>query len=91
MSLGRIDIAKIISSKASISNTTSKKLLETFLNIIKSKSDMHDVKISNLGTFANRVSPERVGRNPKTGKSYIITERVKLNLIVSNKVKDHLN
>jgi integration host factor subunit alpha len=91
MSLGRIDIAKIISSKALISNATSKKLLDSFLDIVKSKSDTNDVKIANFGTFMNKVSPQRIGRNPKTGISHIITERVKLNLIVSKKVKDQLN
>lgn len=91
MSLGRNDISKIISSKASISSITSKKLLKCFLDIIIFKSDLCDVKIANFGTFTNKVSPERLGRNPKTGESHIITERVKLNLIVSNKVKDQLN
>ena len=91
MSLGRIDIAKIISSKALISSATSKKLLDSFLDIVKSKSDTNDVKIANFGTFMNKVSPQRIGRNPKTGISHIITERVKLNLIVSKKVKDQLN
>jgi nucleoid DNA-binding protein len=39
----------------------------------------------------NKVTPERIGRNPKTGKEYVISERVKLNFIVSNKVKEQLN
>jgi nucleoid DNA-binding protein len=39
----------------------------------------------------NKVTPERMGRNPKTGEEHVITERVKLNFIVSNKVKEQLN
>jgi nucleoid DNA-binding protein len=32
-----------------------------------------------------------MGRNPKTGKEFIITERVKLGFTVSNKIKEQLN
>jgi nucleoid DNA-binding protein len=59
--------------------------------MIKSESNSSDVKISNFGTFMNKVTPERIGRNPKTGEEHVISERVKLNFIVSNKVKEQLN
>ena len=91
MSLKKSDIAKNISSKASISETTSKELVDSFIDIIKSKSNEQDVKVASFGTFVNKVTPQRVGRNPKTGEEHIITERVKLNFIVSNKVKQQLN
>ena len=91
MSLKKSDIAKNISSNASISETTSKELVDSFIDIIKSKSNEQDVKVASFGTFVNKVTPQRVGRNPKTGEEHIITERVKLNFIVSNKVKQQLN
>ena len=91
MSLKKSDIAKNISSKVSISESVSKELLSSFIDIIKLKSNEADVKVANFGTFANKVTPQRVGRNPKTGKEHIISERVKLNFIVSNKVKELLN
>jgi integration host factor subunit alpha len=91
MSLKKSDIAKNISSKASISEYSSKELVNSFIDIIKSKSNEEDVKVASFGTFANKVTPQRVGRNPKTGEEHIITERVKLNFIVSNKVKQQLN
>ena len=91
MSLKKSDIAKNISFKASISETTSKELVDSFIDIIKSKSNEQDVKVASFGTFVNKVTPQRVGRNPKTGEEHIITERVKLNFIVSNKVKQQLN
>ena len=50
-----------------------------------------DIKVANFGTFSNKVTPQRIGRNPKTGEEFIITERVKLNFIVSNKIKEQLN
>ena len=91
MSLKKSDIAKNISSKVSISESVSKELVSNFIDIIKLKSNKADVKVANFGTFANKVTPQRVGRNPKTGKEHIISERVKLNFIVSNKVKELLN
>ena len=91
MSLRKIDISKKISSRAQISENQSKELVDKFINIIKHESVSNDVKITNFGTFINKVTPQRVGRNPKTGEEHIITERVKLNFIVSNKVKQQLN
>ena len=91
MGLKKSDIAKNISSKASLSGSVSKELVDSFIYIIKSKSNEQDVKVAYFGTFTNKVTPQRIGRNPKTGEEHIITERVKLNFIVSNKVKDQLN
>ena len=91
MSFKKSDIAKTISLKANISNSLSKNIVNSFFDLIKSKSNSNDIKIANFGTFANKVSPKRIGRNPKTGEEHTITERVKLNLIVSNKVKQQLN
>ena len=91
MSLKKSDIAKNISSIVSISESLSKELVSSFIDIIKLQSNESDVKVANFGTFANKVTPQRVGRNPKTGKEHIISERVKLNFIVSNRVKELLN
>tara|TARA_B100001063_G_C16736228_1_gene542168 strand:- start:54 stop:329 length:276 start_codon:yes stop_codon:yes gene_type:complete len=91
MTLKKSDIAKNISSRISIKNSMSKDIVNSFIEIIKSKSDSSMVKISNFGTFINKVTPERIGRNPSTGKEYIITERVKLNFTISDKVKKQLN
>ena len=91
MGLKKSDIAKNISSKASISGSASKELVDSFIDIIKSKSNEQDVKVANFGTFTNKVTPQRIGRNPKTGQEHLITERVKLNFIASNKIKDQLN
>ena len=91
MSLKKSDIAKNITLKTSIKNSLSKDIVNCFIDIIKSESNSSDVKISNFGTFMNKVTPERMGRNPKTGEENVITERVKLNFIVSNKVKEQLN
>jgi len=85
------NIVSKIQSDLSLTSSTSNKLVASFLDIIKSKSLNSDVKIANFGTFVNKVTPKRIGRNPKTGEEHEITERIKLNFIVSNKVKSQLN
>tara|TARA_B100002019_G_C21091449_1_gene508853 strand:+ start:509 stop:784 length:276 start_codon:yes stop_codon:yes gene_type:complete len=91
MSIKKSDIAKNISSEISIKDSLSKEILDCFIEIIKNKSGSLNVKIPNFGTFINKVTPKRIGRNPKTGDEFVITKRVKLNFTVSNKVKKQLN
>ena len=91
MSIKKSDIAKNISSEIHIKNSLSLEILNGFIEIIKSKAISSNVKIANFGTFIYKVSPKRIGRNPKTGKEHIIKERVKLNFTVSKKVKQQLN
>ena len=91
MSHTKKNIVSKIQSDLSLTSSTSNKLVASFLDIIKSKSLNSDVKIANFGTFVNKVTPKRIGRNPKTGEEHEITERIKLNFIVSNKVKSQLN
>jgi integration host factor subunit alpha len=91
MSITKKDIAKNIKTKALTDNKTSNKLIDSFIEIVKSKSLSNDIKIAHFGTFTNKVTPQRIGRNPKTGDEHIISERVKLNFVVSNKIKEQLN
>ena len=37
-----------------------------------------NVKLSNFGTFSYKLTPERIGRNPKTKKEFIIKEQKNL-------------
>ena len=91
MSLAKKDIAINISNKAQISRSASDTLVESFINIIKSKSVSNVVKISNFGSFYYKKTPSRLGRNPKTKERYVISERLKLNYLSSNKVRSILN
>ena len=74
-----------------MSKNRSKNFIDNFIQSVKQASSNKDVKIAGFGTFINKVTPQRVGRNPKTGQEHIITERVKLTFTVSNKVKEQLN
>ena len=56
-------------------------------NLIKYKK----VKISNFGTFAVRHKNQRIGRNPRTKKEYIIKERNVILFKPSKEFKAFLN
>ena len=58
----------------------SKKLIENILEdmfeiILESLKEKGKVKISNFGTFILRHKKSRIGRNPKTKKETVISER----------------
>jgi integration host factor subunit alpha len=91
MSFTKSDIAKNIALKSSISNQSAKQLLDNFIQVVVSASKKSPVKISGFGTFVRRNTPSRIGRNPKTGEEFEILERTKLNLVVSNKIKEKIN
>jgi integration host factor subunit alpha len=91
MSFTKSDIAKNIAKKTSISNQSAKQLLDKFAQVVVYGSNKKKVKISGFGTFLRKRTPSRIGRNPKTGEEFEITERSKLNLILSNKIKEKIN
>ena len=85
------DIIKNITSETDLSHSEAANIMELFLFLIKSKSKSKVVKISNFGSFSIKKTPERVGRNPKTMVSYIISELSKLNFKPSHKIKEKIN
>ena len=75
----------------------SKKLIENILEdifdlLLENLTNDGKVKISNFGTFILRHKKSRIGRNPKTKKKAIITERnvilFKPSKILKNKVNN---
>jgi integration host factor subunit alpha len=91
MSFTKSDIAKNIALKIPISNQSAKQLLDKFIQVVVSASSKSQVKISGFGTFVRKKTPSRIGRNPKTGEEFEISKRTKLNLILSNKIKEKIN
>jgi integration host factor subunit alpha len=91
MSFTKSNIAKNIAKKTSISNQLAKQLLDKFIQVVVSTSNIRKVKISGFGTFVRKETPSRIGRNPKTGEEFEVSKRTKLNLILSNKIKKKIN
>jgi nucleoid DNA-binding protein len=91
MNFSKINIIKNVTRKSLVSAGDATSILESFLLLIKNKSKSRVVKLSGFGSFSFKKTPERLGRNPKTQRSYIIPELNKLNFKPSNKIKENLN
>ena len=91
MSLTKSDIVTNIAFGTSISRETSKQLFEHFVKIVLLNSQNKSVKITKFGTFSYQTSPERIGRNPKSGEEYIISRRSKVKFSPSNSIKKVIN
>ena len=74
----------------------SKKLIENILEdifeiILESLKSNGKVKISNFGTFILRHKKSRIGRNPKTKKEALISERNVILFKPSKSLKNKIN
>jgi nucleoid DNA-binding protein len=91
MSVNKKRIIRNLSNQTSISSLDASYILDFFIETVKSNAISKKVKLSGFGCFSFKKTPKRVGRNPKTGESYIISELNKLNFKPSNKIKEILN
>ena len=87
----KLGISNKLSKDININKNISKEIVKKLLIIIADNSKNKTVKISNFGTFFTHYAPKRVGRNPKTNESYIISPRKKLNFKHSKKITEILN
>ncbi len=74
----------------------SKKMIENILEdmfdiLLISLKEKGKVKISNFGTFILRHKKSRIGRNPKTRKEALISERNVILFKPSNELKKFIN
>ena len=92
INLTKKDIINSVYMQIGFSKKISENLLEDILNtlidnLIKNKK----IKISNFGTFTVREKKKRIGRNPKTKESKIISGRKVVLFKPSKHFKDFLN
>ena len=89
VNLTKIEIINSIYMQLGFSKKVCENLLEDFFSIlIEELIQNKKVKISNFGTFILRYKKSRLGRNPKTLKQSIISER---NVILFKPSKDLKN
>ena len=87
----KIDLIKNLSRKTGFSSKFSAKLIEDLLQIINLNIASGKLIIKNIGTFKLLNKKERIGRNPKTKKEYIISSRKSVSFISSKKISKDLN
>ena len=91
MTVTKKNISKVLQNTINLSSTESDELLDLFLNTLKSRIKKANVKIQKFGTFNYVKTAKRIGRNPKTLKSYTIDSAYKPKFMASKKLKEILN
>ena len=85
-------LAERINTKLGYSKEEAKEFIEVFLNSIKCNITVKkNIKISNLASFKIINKNKRIGRNPKTGKEAIISERKVITCKFSKQLKYKIN
>ena len=92
INLTKKDLVNTVYMQIGFSKQISENLIEEFfslivLNLKKKKS----VKISKFGTFSIRSKKSRIGRNPKTKESKVISERDVVLFKPSKEFKEFIN
>ncbi len=85
-------LAERINIKLGYSKEEAKEFIEVFLNHIKININSKKyIKISKLASFKVISKKERIGRNPKTGKEAVISERKVISCKFSKNLKNQIN
>ena len=80
-----------MSKKKGISQSLSRKLIGDLIEIFNSVLKNNDLILKNIGCFKLLKKKERLGRNPKTNKEYVIKSRRSISFISSKNLSDKLN
>ena len=92
INLTKKDLVNLVYMQLGFSKQISENLIEDFLSTlvtnIKSKKKL---KLSKFGTFSIRQKKSRIGRNPKTKESKIISSRDVVLFKPSKEFKDFIN
>tara|TARA_B100000989_G_scaffold58028_1_gene39424 strand:- start:646 stop:933 length:288 start_codon:yes stop_codon:yes gene_type:complete len=92
VNLTKKEIVNSIYMQLGFSKKVCENLLEDFFSIlIEELIQSKKVKISNFGTFILRFKKSRLGRNPKTLKKSIISERNVILFKPSKEFKNFIN
>ena len=92
VNLTKKEIVNSIYMQLGFSKKVCENLLEDFFSIlIEELIQNKKVKISNFGTFILRFKKSRFGRNPKTLKQSIISERNVILFKPSKELKNFIN
>ena len=72
----RNDLAEVLYQEVGLSKDDCRKLLDDVLNqIADALVEDEEIKLSNFGSFTIRHKNERVGRNPRTGETAVVSAR----------------
>ncbi|MDC3142487.1 HU family DNA-binding protein [Candidatus Pelagibacter sp.] len=92
INLTKKDLVNLVYMQLGFSKQISENLIEDFLStIITNIKSEKKLKLSKFGTFSIRQKKSRIGRNPKTRESKIISSRDVVLFKPSKEFKDFIN
>ena len=92
INLTKRDLVNLVYMRLGFSKQISENLIEDFLSTIVSNiKDKKKLKLSKFGTFSIRQKKSRVGRNPKTKETKIISSRDVVLFKPSKEFKEFIN
>ena len=92
VNLTKKDLVNLIYMQLGFSKQISENLVDDFFQtIIENLDKEKTLKLSKFGTFSIRKKKSRVGRNPKTKKEAIISERNVVLFKASKEFKNYIN
>ena len=76
INLTKKDLVNLVYMQLGFSKQISENLIEDFLSsIVSNLKDEKKLKLSKFGTFSIRQKKSRIGRNPKTKETKVISSR----------------
>jgi len=92
INLTKKDLVNLVYMQLGFSKQISENLIEDFLAIIvKNIKTEKKLKLSKFGTFSIRQKKSRIGRNPKTKESKVISSREVVLFKPSKEFKEFIN
>ena len=92
VNLTKKDLVNAVYMQIGFSKQISENLIEEFFSLIlKNKKEKKIIKISNFGTFSIRSKKSRIGRNPKTKETKMISSREVVLFKPSKEFKEFIN
>ena len=92
INLTKKDLVNLVHMQLGFSKQISENLIEDFLSTIVSNiKDEKKLKLSKFGTFSIRQKKSRIGRNPKTKETKMISSREVVLFKPSKEFKDFIN
>ena len=92
INLTKKDLVNLVYMQLGFSKLISENLIEDFLSTIVSNiKDEKKLKLSKFGTFSIRQKKSRIGRNPKTKETKMISSREVVLFKPSKEFKDFIN
>jgi len=92
INLTKKDLVNLVYMQLGFSKQISENLIEDFLSTIVSNIKQEKkLKLSKFGTFSIRQKKSRIGRNPKTNETKMISKRDVVLFKPSKEFKDFVN